>query len=126
MCKWLSNKLPEIIDYIVEPILFGFGIFIIFPHWQTIYNSIPHDNKFVFPTLSELGKALWANMTSYPTPYIWFFVIFVVWIVLKRINKRSDNKINERLIKLIENNTKVLERIEIILSKLDKEEYNGK
>lgn len=61
-----------IVDIMVEPCLLAFALFIMFPHWQNVYNT------FTDRTAHGFVCAFWKDMTDKPTPWIVFGVIFLL------------------------------------------------
>jgi len=80
-------------DYILEPILFPFALFIIFTQlWQLILLPEPFATTF--------GEVLVMDFITSPVPYIVFLAIYVWWIVSRIRQRREyrDTKENQQQI----------------------------
>ncbi len=87
--KALGSRTSEVI---FDTFLLGFGLFIIFPHFQYVYNYLPEPR-----TIIKYGGALMGDYWQNTTPYILFFVIIAIWASVKllRLKQERDDRKNE-------------------------------
>jgi hypothetical protein len=106
----IANKTVSIIqEIIIEPILLAFGIFVIFPHWQTIYNETIYGLNINLP---KLWIALTGDIMNYLAPYLLFGIVFLGWILIKvfRFYYESKKETEEKeLIKAIRKLTEAID-----------------
>ncbi len=107
-----NNILQKIVvifqEFLLEPILLAFGIFVIFPHWQQIYNDTIFGLKINIPVLVN---ALWEDMQMSPAPYIIFAIFFLIWVGLKAYRLKVESKYQKNMADILTRLTDVLDKM---------------
>lgn len=85
-------------DYLIDPVVLVFILFVIFPHWQNVYNDTV--GKYGI-NISKLANGVWEDMVMYPVLYIIFGIIVAVWIALKWYKVRSEKQSQDEIITLL-------------------------
>ena len=90
----IQKILLVVYEYIIDPVVLVFGLFIIFPHLQTVYNATVREYGI---NISKLISAFWEDMMMYPLPYVIFGVIILIWFALKRYKVKSEKESRDKM-----------------------------
>ena len=92
---------------ILEPLLFAFGLFILFARIQNIIDYITSNPVYSFWAVLE------TDMHLNPEIYIGFAAVYILWVISKGIKYRREKSDSKRLVD-------TLEGINTIISDLQK------
>jgi len=98
-----------IYEVFVDPILFGFVLFILFPRIWTVLESADKTTIFLL--------ALAGDVMLNPATYALFCFVFIIWIIAKGLHLKHKNRSRKELTDTLKNLNETLTRIE---NKLDK------
>jgi len=98
------------VDVILDPLLFAFGIFILFARIQNIIDYLTTNPPYSFWTLLEI------DIRMNPGIYIGFFAVYLLWAISKAIRYRREKSESKKW----DNVDSTLEKININLSDLQK------
>ncbi len=113
LLKWsISGWWYLFFDFVFDPILYGFGVVLLYSRMQTIMENVYSTGDFIV--------ALGEDMTANPIPYVIFFVLFIIWIIAKMIKENvNSNKSQTAIIEALnKNQTALIEALKRIEDKL--------